>query len=464
MAYKFSLGTYRHSGSLVAEEGLTIDAGGLIVTGSMFLPAGAIGTADLTAGAVTTAKIADSAVTTAKIADGAVTTDKLSGSAVTTAKIADLAVTVDKLGSGSVTEGKLGSGAVTEVKLGSGSVTEGKIATGAVSNIKLANSTISGISLGSNLASLSASATSGLGAFTYNGASSVDISLSSSVAGDGLGLSSGVLSVNVDASSIEISSDSLRVKASGVTNAMLAGSIVNDKLSNSSVTVTAGSGLSGGGSVSLGSSVTLDVAVNSDALEISSDAVALKSTISGNRTFSGTVTVGGDLIVTGNTFSASVGTLLIEDSNIVIADGALALAAGQGFSIGSGSALATFQVGTGTSATSAFVSSLELKASKFIGAVEGAVADSTQTLTSAGTITATVVFCSASSAPFTVTLPTAVNKLGEFYKVKKIEGTSHAITVAASGSQTIDGVSSVVLESPFAAVMLVSNNSNWFVF
>jgi len=49
-------------------------------------------------------------------------------------------------------------------------------------------------------------------------------------------------------------------------------------------------------------------------------------------------------------------------------------------------------------------------------------------------------------------------------KIKKSEGGSNAVTVAASGSQTIDGVSSIVLESPFAAVMLVSNGSNWLVF
>jgi hypothetical protein len=42
-----------------------------------------------------------------------------------------------------------------------------------------------------------------------------------------------------------------------VTNAMLSGSIANSKLTNSSVTVSAGTGLSGGGAVSLGGSVTL---------------------------------------------------------------------------------------------------------------------------------------------------------------------------------------------------------------
>tara|TARA_Y100000592_G_scaffold37919_1_gene60009 strand:+ start:2344 stop:4902 length:2559 start_codon:yes stop_codon:yes gene_type:complete len=61
--------------------------------------------------------------------------------------------------------------------------------------------------------------------------------LMTAVAGDGLAASSGVLAVGVDDSSIELNSDALRVKASGVTNAMLAGSIANAKLANDSVTI-----------------------------------------------------------------------------------------------------------------------------------------------------------------------------------------------------------------------------------
>ncbi len=54
-------------------------------------------------------------------------------------------------------------------------------------------------------------------------------------AGNGLTKSGNTLSVVVDDSSIEISSDTLQVKAGGITNAMLGGSIANSKLSNSTV-------------------------------------------------------------------------------------------------------------------------------------------------------------------------------------------------------------------------------------
>jgi len=63
-------------------------------------------------------------------------------------------------------------------------------------------------------------------------------------AGDGLDLTGTTFSVNVDDSSIEINSDSLRVKALGISNAMLAGSIENAKLSNSTISgVALGSNL-----------------------------------------------------------------------------------------------------------------------------------------------------------------------------------------------------------------------------
>jgi len=76
-----------------------------------------------------------------------------------------------------------------------------------------------------------------------------DVALSSSVAGDGLSFSSGVLAVGVDDSSIELNSDAVRVKATGITNAMLAGSIANAKLVNSAITID-------GSSTALGGSIT----------------------------------------------------------------------------------------------------------------------------------------------------------------------------------------------------------------
>lgn len=57
-----------------------------------------------------------------------------------------------------------------------------------------------------------------------------DIQIAPSAAGDGIAFAAGVLSVNVDDSSIEIDTDTLRVKAGGITNDMLAGGITDGKL------------------------------------------------------------------------------------------------------------------------------------------------------------------------------------------------------------------------------------------
>ena len=93
-------------------------------------------------------------------------------------------------------------------------------------------------------------------------------------AGDALTKTGNQLDVAVDDSSIEISSDALQVKASGITNAMLAGSIANSKLSNSSTTFAGDSGSDG---VSLGETLTIaggegmDTVMTSNTITISGE-------------------------------------------------------------------------------------------------------------------------------------------------------------------------------------------------
>jgi len=88
----------------------------------------------------------------------------------------------------------------------------------------------------------------------------------STISGKALGTNLDALAV--DDSSIEYSAGSafngsaastIRIKEAGVTSDMLAGSVANAKLANSAVTITAGDGLKTGGSVALGGSVTLDI-------------------------------------------------------------------------------------------------------------------------------------------------------------------------------------------------------------
>lgn len=67
------------------------------------------------------------------------------------------------------------------------------------------------------------------GVITYTGPSAAEVR-AHFVGGDGLTLTDGTFDVNVDNSSIETASDSLQVKALGITNAMLSGAIASSKL------------------------------------------------------------------------------------------------------------------------------------------------------------------------------------------------------------------------------------------
>ena len=124
------------------------------------------------------------------------------------------------------------------------------------------------------------------------------------------------LSVLVDDSSIEINSlnNTLNVKASGVTNAMLAGSIANSKLSNSSIAVGvvgSATAISLGGTITFsGTSNEVEVAESSGTITIS-----LPTTINANTTGSaatlttarniGGVSFDGSADITPTTFAAA---------------------------------------------------------------------------------------------------------------------------------------------------------------
>jgi len=77
----------------------------------------------------------------------------------------------------------------------------------------------------------------------------------------------------------------------------------------------------------------------------------------------------------------------------------------------------------------------------------------------------TLIGVSASTAPIDIRLPPAnVYVDGQYFVIKDEAGNANLfnITIKASGSQTIDGVLSIVLESPFASVSLYSNGINKF--
>ena len=346
------------------------------------------------------------------------------------------------------------------------------------------------------------------------------------LAGAGLTAASGVMAVGVDASSIEINADALRVKASGITNAMLSGSIASSKIAELSAFDTAdlseGSNLyhttarargavsatdaGGDGSFSYNSSTgvmtytgpsasevrahltiadtnSMDMSYSSgqisadlrlgsaDALEVDGDGLDLKPTIAGNRTFSGNIIISGDLQVDGTNTILNTTSLEVEDKNIYMAKGNAdsAGADGAGLTIEMGSDDLTFawnhagdQMQIKKGASFA-----NLRANKFIGDFEGSVAQVINAIADAdGSLAVGFNYGSAdTTAARTWTLP-ASPEVGQVVHVKAPSAVnSQGIKIQKAGSQTIDGAEYITLESPYAAVnlMYVANNT-WRVY
>ena len=160
--------------------------------------------------------------------------------------------------------------------------------------------------------------------YFWDGTSWIDVGgdLRSVSAGSGISVS-GTRDVTVNAvydnSSIGVNgSNQLYIKAGGVTNAMLV---------NSSIGVTAGSGLSGGGSASLGSSVTLNIGAGTG-ITVNADDVALDTASARNTDHSAVVltagaglTGGGD-ITASRTFAVGAGAGITVNADDVAIAGA----------------------------------------------------------------------------------------------------------------------------------------------
>jgi len=74
-----------------------------------------------------------------------------------------------------------------------------------------------------------------------------------------------------------------------------------------------------------------------------------------------------------------------------------------------------------------------------------------------------IILANATSAPITITLPTAVGVTGQTYTIKRINSGSNAVTIAAISGQTIDGETTTSLGDNGTLFKLISNGSNWFV-
>ena len=138
------------------------------------------------------------------------------------------------------------------------------------------------------------------------------------IAGDGLGASGGALSVGVDGSSIETSGDALRVKALGVTNAMLAGSITDAKLNQITTgDKVAGSAVQLAGTSALEDSTGLQLksATAGDGLSMNSQVLSVNVDDSTIETDSDTLQLKDNGVTLAKLAGITRGSIIIGDSS-----------------------------------------------------------------------------------------------------------------------------------------------------
>lgn len=87
--------------------------------------------------------------------------------------------------------------------------------------------------------------------------------------------------------------------------------------------------------------------------------------------------------------------------------------------------------------------------------------------TSAATYTLTrldsILLVDATSAACTVTVPAAADYTDRQWIVKKIDASANAVTLDATGANTIDGAGTLALASQWDSAHIASNGTAWFV-
>ena len=258
--------------------------------------------------------------------------------------------------------------------------------------------------------------------------------------------------------------ENVTVNISGVDSSMIVdGSVTNTDLENSSVTVTAGNGLTDGGAVSLGGSVTLNVGAGS-LIDVTATTVdvdlteAAAATIADNDELifldGGTTASKGstrDLatLMAGNGLTANNSSLDLTSSSITAAadDGPnQTIDLGNTLTIAGGSGITTVASATDTITVNAQLSTTS-------GTLAG------------GALTAgvDVFMIDVAGGSESYTLP-AVPPEGAMIRVKKIDSSANTITLSAAGGLNIDGGTNYILYNQYESVTLIAGSVAWFVF
>ncbi len=75
----------------------------------------------------------------------------------------------------------------------------------------------------------------------------------------------------------------------------------------------------------------------------------------------------------------------------------------------------------------------------------------------------TVIFANASFGAVVITLPVASGLTGYRFFIKRTDGSANSCSIARSGSDTIDGQTSISFDMQYASMTVISDGSQWYI-
>lgn len=194
---------------------------------------------------------------------------------------------------------------------------------------------------------------------------------------------------------------------------------------------------------------------------------------SSNLTFNGTTLTGS---YTGSlaeitTISASLMNLLPTSGTLAGGGSYLGLDANNNVILSPGDGATTSPGGSNTQIqfnnSGVFGASANLTFSSNVLNVSGGVVHRRTTAATSFTASADNYIIAVTSVPTSILLDATSFSDGQVLLIKDESGnasSTNSVTLDASASQTIDGQSNILIESPFGALHLYSNGTNWFIY
>jgi hypothetical protein len=74
-----------------------------------------------------------------------------------------------------------------------------------------------------------------------------------------------------------------------------------------------------------------------------------------------------------------------------------------------------------------------------------------------------LVLCDCALGNITITLPSAADKIGKEYRIKKIDSTSNQVIITPAAGEYIDDDDELIIDSQYDSPDICSDGSNWYI-